>query len=509
MTGPLDKPPIGHNLYWEGIRSRWAAARDERMPTSGESGRFRILVVDDEASIRMIVSEVLSEEGYAVETAENGVEALERVKQDDIQLVISDIRMPQMSGIELLAKVKQHDPDIQVIIMTSHASIDTAIQAIRLGAYDYLTKPFEELEVISTVVARTVSKLELELQVKSLLGQLQRRTDEIERLYHHTTQLFKTLDSKKILRAALDALASLADGAATVAYYRVDTSTDSLEPEMWQPDEKLRVEQLPSPTAVKAGANELADGHANRQTVVSALTWNSPPERSSIHPVVVGDQFAGVFAVVRSADSFEDSTRRMMRQYVENVAAQLDKSKLYGRIQSMATRDGLTRLYNRRHFEQFLARELERSRRFDKKLAVILFDIDNFKHYNDANGHPAGDEVLRQVARIVQKKARTVDLVARYGGEEFVIVLIESGPEGAAERAENLRAAIERQAFPAEETQPLGGLTVSGGYATFPECGSTPEELIDAADKALYEAKRAGRNRMRAAEAIREPVGVA
>ena len=130
---------------------------------------FKVLVADDEESLRGIVSEVLTDDGYIVECVEDGKQALEKITaDDDFKILVTDIRMPEMNGMELLEKVKAHTAAVEVIIMTSHGSLDTAIKAMRLGAYDYLQKPFEDLDVISTVVNRTSEKLRLETQVKRL-----------------------------------------------------------------------------------------------------------------------------------------------------------------------------------------------------------------------------------------------------------------------------------------------------------------------------------------------------
>ena len=103
---------------------------------------IRILIVDDEATVRSVLSQVLEEDGFETTEAANGEEALEFLKKEPFSLVITDIMMPGMTGIELLVKIKQLYPDTQVIIITSYASLDTALTALRHGAYDYLFKPF-------------------------------------------------------------------------------------------------------------------------------------------------------------------------------------------------------------------------------------------------------------------------------------------------------------------------------------------------------------------------------
>ncbi len=144
--------------------------------------KLKVLVVDDDDSLVLIISEVLQDDGYEVDTASSGEEALELFRSQHYPLVISDIRMPGISGIELLQEVKKISKDTQVIIITSHASVESTISALRLGAYDYLLKPFEEIELISAVVNRAVEKIGLTKEKQSLLGNLMRNKEELEKL---------------------------------------------------------------------------------------------------------------------------------------------------------------------------------------------------------------------------------------------------------------------------------------------------------------------------------------
>ncbi len=196
-------------------------------------------------------------------------------------------------------------------------------------------------------------------------------------------------------------------------------------------------------------------------------------------------------------------------------------------LAALAVRDGLTGLYNHRFFQEAFTAEIARARRHGRTVSLLFIDVDNFKAYNDHCGHPAGDELLRTLARIIATTSRREDftarivhpekpgqlqahrqegpggresdLAARYGGEEFVLMLPETPKAGAQVRAERLRAYVEAHPFPHRETQPLGKITISIGVATYPEDGTTREEILEAADQALLRAKREGRNRVLAA----------
>jgi diguanylate cyclase (GGDEF)-like protein len=146
-----------------------------------------------------------------------------------------------------------------------------------------------------------------------------------------------------------------------------------------------------------------------------------------------------------------------------------------------------------------LRREVKRAARFAQNFSVLMIDVDNLKRYNDQNGHLRGSEVLRMVAQILTREARSIDLVAKYGGDEFVIILPQTEREGARVLAERIKQSVETVAFPLVTP---GVITVSLGLATYPENGFTAGELLESADVALYSAKESGKNRVSSAVAV-------
>lgn len=177
----------------------------------------------------------------------------------------------------------------------------------------------------------------------------------------------------------------------------------------------------------------------------------------------------------------------------------IENAQLYQKTEHMAVRDGLTNLYNYRRFREVLDASLRESAETHRPLGLIMGDIDHFKQFNDTHGHLQGDMVLRTVGDILRTNVRGADTVARYGGEEFVVILPDTDLHGARLVGENLRARVERYHFPGEEEQPGGKLTITFGLAVYPADGQEAEPLIDAADRALYLGKRAGRNKLVAA----------
>jgi diguanylate cyclase (GGDEF)-like protein len=183
--------------------------------------------------------------------------------------------------------------------------------------------------------------------------------------------------------------------------------------------------------------------------------------------------------------------------YVITLMDITDRKRLEAFLHEQALHDGLTGLYNKRAMETFLEEETERSLRYGHSFTLLMLDIDYFKAVNDTHGHQAGDTSLKEMSGLIQKNLRLTDKAFRYGGEEIVIMLAETRLDNAMIFAERLRSAIESNPFLVEDNNGRKiriGITVSMGAAGFPENGESAEGLIAAADKALYEAKRGGRN---------------
>jgi diguanylate cyclase (GGDEF)-like protein len=177
----------------------------------------------------------------------------------------------------------------------------------------------------------------------------------------------------------------------------------------------------------------------------------------------------------------------------------IQKALEHARTRRLASTDGLTEVYNHRTFQERLSQEIARADRYSRPLSVLMIDVDHFKVYNDTHGHPQGDIVLQDLARLLREMSRTSDTVARYGGEEFAIILPETDSVGAQKIGQRLREQVEGHSFPGQELMPGGTLTISIGVATHAPAGSK-DALLQAADTALYTAKREGRNRVCAAE---------
>jgi len=218
----------------------------------------------------------------------------------------------------------------------------------------------------------------------------------------------------------------------------------------------------------------------------------------AVAPLKAKDKVNGII-VADNAFTHRTITKDDMRMLImlsNQAGLAIDNSRLYEHMVTRSHTDSLTHLWNHGYFQYILQEELERSKANNLGLSLIMVDIDNFKNYNDSLGHQFGDEILRNLARLLKDYSRKMDFVCRYGGEEFTIILPQTNKKEAYSIAGRLREAIEKYHFPHEEIQPSQKLTVSLGLATFPEDGLTNSELIASCDRALYEAKKAGKNKV-------------
>jgi diguanylate cyclase (GGDEF)-like protein len=214
-----------------------------------------------------------------------------------------------------------------------------------------------------------------------------------------------------------------------------------------------------------------------------------------------GQGVLGVFSIARPGPPFTERERELFAYLTSQAGLSLENVDLHETIQRQAVTDELTGLFNHRRFQEVMTIEVERTRRFDQELGLVMFDIDDFKHVNDTYGHLQGDLVLRQVAHVLRESSREIDEPARYGGEEMAVALPQTGLEGAYEFAERVRQRIASLELPRVDGEGTLHVTASFGVAALPHSARRDKDaLVAAADAALYRAKRSGKNRTVKAE---------
>ena len=219
------------------------------------------------------------------------------------------------------------------------------------------------------------------------------------------------------------------------------------------------------------------------------------------YPIMIGDRKVGVLNVTDKfgGGTYDEVDLGLLEIIGPQVALALERAEWQERateFQLMSITDPLTTLTNRRYLEERLAEELNRSKRYDYPMSFLMIDIDDFKVYNDKNGHQAGDVALQITAHCLKSGLRAEDVASRYGGEEFCILLPQTAIAEAGTIADRIRQRVATTEFPHGKTQPLGRVTISVGVSTYSKHVDTPENIIAAADRALYQAKSLGKDRV-------------
>jgi diguanylate cyclase (GGDEF)-like protein len=222
-----------------------------------------------------------------------------------------------------------------------------------------------------------------------------------------------------------------------------------------------------------------------------------PPKEGSYYcgPLIAGGIIIGAVRLEGPADFWTPERETLLESYLSGTASALSNLRLLETMKQRANIDELTGLYNRRFLEDYGRKLIAMARRKESPVGVIMMDLDHFKEFNDVYGHEVGDRILRHFAKTVTPAIRETNLAARFGGEEFVVLLPDTGLQACLLVAERIRNAVARSSVPLGPDRPSSQLTVSLGIAVYPQHGQTLEELLLASDKALYESKRAGRNR--------------
>jgi len=223
------------------------------------------------------------------------------------------------------------------------------------------------------------------------------------------------------------------------------------------------------------------------------------PKYDIVAPMVAGGETLGVLAICRP-DRHHDSERDVLEMIARVGALTWKNVQAYRNKEVEAEVDKLTRIFNKGALLSRLGLALHEARKAGGKVAIFMFDLDNFKIYNDTNGHLAGDRLLTQLSQLVKETVRADDVFGRFGGEEFLLVIPNRNGAQAMTVARTIRKRIEEYPFEGGETQPLGRVTISGGVACFPDDAAEQVELMRAADTALYRAKEGGRNQVRRAD---------
>ncbi|MBI1912315.1 MAG: diguanylate cyclase [Deltaproteobacteria bacterium] len=448
----------------------------------------KILIVDDDAFFRVLCSDILSNGGFFVKAASSGQDALNIIEKEPIDIVITDLVMPDISGLEVLQRTKQLNALIDVIVITGHGSIESAINALKSGAFDYIRKPLNEDELLHTVNACIEKKklLEENLEMRQSL-----------RLFEVSRAVTSTLDISRLYNITLDALLQIVPGdAGLIMFYEDDRKKLDIKAirhlslnlgekivEIFKNGFERDLKGIENIAVISKA--DIRDGHEILKDYNSFL----------IAPLTKGNVTGGFILILSKLGKGDYSMRDIKNAsfIAEHAASAFDNAQKYAEAKEMAFIDSLTNLYNSKYLDLVLDKEIKRADRLMMPVTVLFMDLDNFKMINDRNDHLVGSKVLIEVAKILLKCVREVDTVIRYGGDEYVVLLVDADYDVAMKVADRIRTTIEKFNFLEDESLNLK-ITASIGIATYPIHTKDKKELLKIADKAMYRAKDISRN---------------
>ncbi|MFO7983684.1 MAG: diguanylate cyclase [Desulfuromonadales bacterium] len=438
-----------------------------------------ILIVDDEAFFRQLYAELLNDVEYEVETAASGEDALDRIRQGGVDVVLTDMVMPGIDGLELLSESKNIENPPEVILVTGHATVETAIQALKSGARDYLVKPFNPNELMHLV--RTC------LEQRRLLDENAHLKNQI-RLFQTGQFLASILDVETLLSRTVATILRELEGGRGMGFILGKFGLPELVTRNGLdigPAETLMHQLMPR-LGTMTGFQQLKAEDFPEST--SALPVNL--RQVFVYPLRSQDETKGCLVLINpeECDFHHPLPILNVMFLLEQMALGFDNGYRYLGARELMYTDDLTGLYNYRYLHIALDQEIARGDRYGFKFSLLFIDLDCFKEINDTYGHLVGSNTLQEISDVLNQCVREVDTLFRYGGDEFTALLVETDRAEAALVAERIRNTIERCNFTFSSDISFR-MTATVGFATFPDDAQEKESLIDLADRAMYHGK--------------------
>ena len=444
-----------------------------------------ILLVEDDRFFRQLYADQLRHAGYAVTTADSGEEAMTFLDESRYGLVITDMTMPGISGLDLLVKIKSLNPSIDVILITANADLESAVFSLKHGARDYLIKPINSDELLHAV--------RLCMEQRRLINENQELRNMVG-LLQTSQALSSSMDLEGVCHLAVDAIAREVgvERGACLVYSDDDFTVRHLKGINESLADVLKTALLPACRKRPARI-----GQPIRVLLPSGYDQLEAEEfkEAVLFPLAIRNCCHGIIVLFNDPGAFIPAIRseRNLAFLQEHGARALDNALRFTSTKDMLYIDELSGLFNYRYLKVALEREIKRADRYSTPLSVVFIDLDNFKQVNDTYGHLVGSSLLKEVGSLLKRMVREVDVVIRYGGDEYTIILLETDPETALKVAERIRKLIDSHQFLAADGYHLR-LTASLGVSSYPDDTTGVNELLSMADKAMYASKAAGKN---------------
>lgn len=419
----------------------------------------------------------------------------------DYRSIVERLRAGDLK--ELLAK-----SPLENVIFAERPRLDALADRLHRAASDYngrtSAEPVTERKVTAPKSSKSTS--ELQLEIDRLRGELEYRSRFAESLQHFLERISLADPQETYLAILTNSKELLLAERASLFVYDEAANELLLKAGVGFPIELSEVGRIRRGEGIAGGVLETGKSLVV-ENIESAGVRPAPPERkyktSSFisYPIVNGGRSIGVLNVTDKAgggkyDQVDLSLLEIIGPQLALALERVEWQQKATEFQLMSITDPLTGLLNRRYLQERLNEELNRSKRYDNPMSILMIDIDDFKRYNDPHGHQAGDQALQVTAHCLKAALRSADVACRYGGDEFCILLPQTPVNEAGVIAERMRQRVASTNYPHGKSQPLRRVTISIGVSTFSRHIDTAERVIAAADNALYRAKNEGKNRI-------------
>jgi two-component system, cell cycle response regulator len=449
---------------------------------------YRILLVDDDQFFLQVYGDFLRSHSFDVDTASDGEQALQIFAAGRYQLVIVDLVMPGLSGIELIERLRAQHPTQDVIVVTGSDDVRTAVRAMRFGVYEYLVKPIEREELIM-VIDRLQERATLYDEHARLLHE-NILYAEVQQIFQRALGVLQSLDLETVCERLLETLCEVCGAQGAVLWVgREDASELTMQGfrGLVEPGE-LQMAWNPEHTVV---GKELARGlpvMVSRD--LKGLARQEPPAESMLCPLAEAGRLIGlVHVVAKLGGGFDGRDAAHAKIIGDCGATAVQHAKRFRQLERVGLRDPTTTAYNMTYFADYLGRELHKSRRYNRSFAVVQIAIDNLPTLKQSLRPEVLREALRRVTLAISSVLREIDVLARVSDEEMYLLLPETDFLGGLAFARTARDAIARSPFLADIDRD-NPIAVSFGPASFPRDGDDVDQLFAACSRRLGEARR-------------------
>lgn len=421
---------------------------------------INVLYVEDEDDVREFTSKTISSIVNSVVVASDGKEGLSKFNENpNINLILTDINMPKMGGLEMCAEIRKVNESIPIVITSAHSDPNFLKKAIEVKVNAYAMKPIDLYDLIESMI-KAMEPIFLKRELQLVNKNIDNRVDEI---VNQTKSILDAQDNIVVL-STLKEIVNV--NKKFLEYFGVN----SLD-EFHKKEESI------------INTFKLEYGFFSKDSTNNSKNWildlKNLNEIDRVVKIPNKNNVERIFTV--NIDDYGDLNEHFVISFTD-ITELKEKSNL---LEYQATHDPLTGLFNRQKFKEIFIKEIKREKRYGNSLCIIIFDVDNFKDFNDDFGHFVGDEVLKILSNIVLNNVREHDSVVRWGGEEFLVLLPQTKLKGAQKVSEKIRAAIEKYENPSIPRQ----ITASFGVSKL-EDDDDEISIIKKADEALYIAKK-------------------